>query len=116
MLVSSSRVNEDPVALSYRRLVSITVQLCIDWATGTAPSKIHLGHRTDLYCLLSILQRPSREAKSGSLVQSMALHQHCSLHTSLIWARHGAGDLSLSPNLLLGFREPQGLQLQGHWS
>lgn len=109
-------VNEDPVLLSYRRPVSITVQLGIDRATGSAPTEIQPDHRTDLYCLLSILQRASREVKSGLLVQSMALHQHCSLYTFLIWASHGAGDLSLRPNLPLGlgFRDPQRLQLQGH--
>ena len=50
---------------------------------------------------------------------SRALHQHCCLHTFLIWATHGARDLSLSPKMPLEFRlglkELQGLQLQGHW-
>ena len=35
----------------------------------------------------------------------------------LIWATHGAEDLRFCPKLPLGlgFREPQSLQLQGHW-
>lgn len=66
------------------------------------------------------IQRATEPTSAGTLgLEKAWRHQHWSLHTLLMWANNGAGHLSLSFQLLLGlafgFREPQRLQLQGHW-
>lgn len=96
-------LNEDPVVLSYRCLVSITVQLCIDWTTDTAPSKIHPGHRIDFSL------HPSAGCSRGQIrIASAELPPHLS-NLGHPWCQRP------QPSLPLGFREPQSLWLPRHW-
>lgn len=74
----------------------------------------------------SCLQKESRSSKKHKEYKEQAVisigsstNKQLCLNTFVIWATRGAGVLCLSPKLPsgseLGFRDPQSLQLQGHW-